>query len=518
MKIKNLTPFLFGSKVTSRRPPAPEMVLIVRARFKLEPGAPVSLPEGHPVLAQGTLRGDVFRDDDDDQTGECLYPSDFADFKPQADVLLRGTHTTPRGEHMTECPARFSVGAWSKILLRPQTPTAGFGPLSPHRPERRNKLGKNYGKSYRKERAPYFADDFDWAYFNAAPPDQRLPYLRGDEELLFQNLHPAAEVFQSRLPGLRIRAFASDLQGRFREVPMNLDTLLADLDEGALYLVWRGLTEAKEDDLSDQTALIASEPLAEPPLPESHYRDILQRFQADPLEIAEHLPPELAEEWRALEALEKRRAAAAPLAGAPDEAPLSSLLEALLGGLAKPEQERIRGAMQSLSRVALPDGKLLGGVLGEALRARRLDAAVAAPLSPGASPPVIANAQSRRAFRALARAVEEARARAAARGKPLQGMDAWDKLCGDPKLAALGFSPVEPRDPGEIGPGSDLSGQDLSDRDLSGRDLSGADLSGAILSGTNLRGSAAPSSRARSSSRPCSSRQTSGAPISKARI
>src|SRR5262249_12454151 len=145
-----------------------------------------------------------------------------------------------KGFHTPELPNIEHAGE----LLRSRSDSpmpAGFGPLSPHRPDRRAKVGENYGTSYRKKRAPYYADDFDWSYFNAAPPDQQVPYLRGDEELVFQNLHPAVEVFRSRLPGLRIRAFANDLEGRFREVPMNLDTLLADLDEGALYLVWRGL-------------------------------------------------------------------------------------------------------------------------------------------------------------------------------------------------------------------------------------------------------------------------------------
>ena len=551
MKSKNLTPFLFGSRVTSRRPPQPEMVLIVKAKLTLRPGAPLALPEGHPVLAQGTLRGDVFRDDDDDQTGECLYPSDFADFKPQADVLLRGSCHTPGKKRMTECPVRFGVGAWSKILrvvghrvwmdgvlgpamsdpvpfdrmtlddrhsfggpehplnpvgkgfgtrelpniehvedllrTRSDRPTpAGFGPLSPSRPERRAKVGKRYGKPYREKRAPYYAEDFDWSFFNAAPPDQRLPYLRGDEELLFQNLHPAAEVFRSRLPGLRIRAFASDLPGRLREVPMVLDTLLADLDEEALHLVWRGLTETKEDDLSDQTVIIGSEPLGEPPLPVEHYRDALQRFEADPVEIGDHLPPDLKEEWGALQALGEQRAKGTP----PDTKgldPVSALLKIQLGDVAKASQEKVRKAMASLWRLVLPGGRLLGSVIEEALRDQPPAPHAGAPLNPG-SVPVIPDALIRTAFRTLVRAVEGARARTAAQGQPLKGMEEWDKLLRDPKLNSMGLSPVEPRAPDSIGPGSDLSGQDLSDRDLSGRDLTGADLTGAILSGAILRG------------------------------
>jgi len=552
MKSKNLTPFLFGSKVTSRRPPQPEAVLIVKAKLTLKPGAPLALPEGHPVLAQGTLRGDVFRDDDHDQTGELLYPSDLADFKPQADVILRGTCHTPGKKRMTECPVRFGVGGWSKILRvvghrvwmdgalgpamsdpvpfdrmplddrhsfggpghplnpvgrgfstrelpnveHPEAPLrnradhpmpAGFGPLSPHRPERQAKIGKNYGKAYREKRAPYYADDFDWGFFNAAPPDQRVPHLRGDEELLFQNLHPDAEVFRSRLPGLRIRAFSSDSAGRFVEVPMVLDTLVADLDEEALHLVWRGITDAKDDELSDQTVLIASERLADTPLPWDHYREILQRFEADPLEIENQLPADLKDDWRALQALGEQRAQGAPPPDTSGLDPVSALLKAQLGDVAKPQQEKVRKAMESLSRVALPGGKLLGSAIEQALRDQRPAPRPTAPLDPKVAP-VIPDAQIRKAFRTLVRTVEGAKAGAAAQGKPLQGMEEWDKLLGDPKLASMGLSPIEPSAADDIGPGSDLSGRDLSDRDLSGRDLSGADLTGAILSGANLRG------------------------------
>ncbi|WP_437337240.1 DUF2169 family type VI secretion system accessory protein [Sorangium sp. So ce394] len=551
MANKNLTPFLFGSKVTSRRPPQPEMTLIVRAKFNLRPGAPLSLPEGHPVLAQETLRGDVFRDDDHDMTGECLYPSDLADFKPHADVLLLGTCHTPGKARMTECPVRFGVGSWSKILRvvgdrvwmdgllgpamsdpvpfdrmplgdrysfggpeHPLNPVgkghgtrelpnvenaddlllsrsdrpapAGFGPLSPNWPDRRARVGKQYGKSYREKRAPYYAEDFDWTFFNAARPDQWLPYLRGDEELLFQNLHPDAEVFRSRLPGLRIRVFVKDAERGFREVPMHLDTLLADLDKEALYLTWRGLTEVTDDDLSLTTTLVASEPLDGPSPPPEHYREILERFEADPLEIEQQIAPELKEEWKALQALAKKGDETAP----PDASgldPLSALLKARLGDAAKPQQDKIRRAMAGLAGIAVPGGKALGGLIADALRNLPRSSPALPPPSADA-PPVVTDAQLRTAFRRVARAVEEAKSLAAARGAQVPALAAWDKLASDPKLASLGLSAAPPRPPGQPGPGSDLSDQDLSEQDLSGVDLTGANLTGAILTGANLRG------------------------------
>ncbi len=360
MKTKNLTPFPFGTKVTSRRPPRPEMTLVLRAAYVLAPGRPLAVPAGPSMVAQGPMSADTYRDDDAERAGECLYPGDFADWKPRADLMLRGTCHTPFGKPLAECPVRFSVGRWSKILRvsgrrfwsddkpgavmsetapftkmpvdyahafggpgyapnpaglgfaglelpnvehagnvvrarRDDHGPAGFGPHNPAWPQRAPKVGKEYGPRWKKERSPYYSEDFDWTYFNAAPADQQLDgYLRGDERVVFQNLHPTEQVFETALPGLRIRAFVKDDKARFREVTMRLDTLFADLDEGRLYLTWRGLDAIETDDRKDVLwALVASEPLADAPLPEAHYREVLDAFEADPLEIKARVPAEM---------------------------------------------------------------------------------------------------------------------------------------------------------------------------------------------------------------------------------
>ncbi len=306
MKVKNLTPFPFGAKVTSRRPPQPEMTLVLRARYILEPGKPLSLPEGPPLGAQGPLTAEVFADDD--RSGECLYPGDFADYKPRADLLIRAICHVPDGKPLATCPAKISIGKWSKILRvtgvrawsdkgesavasqplaftempvdyahafggprSPENPVgqgsrdsdvlpniehagtvvrsradapppAGFGPLNPGWRQRAEKLGTKYGPGYKEKRAPYYAEDFDWSYFNAAPADQQLDYFRGDEEIVLQNLHATAPLFSIRLPSLRVRAFVKDDKAQFREVAMVLDTVFIEPEEGRLSLTWRGST------------------------------------------------------------------------------------------------------------------------------------------------------------------------------------------------------------------------------------------------------------------------------------
>jgi uncharacterized protein YjbI with pentapeptide repeats len=536
MRIKNLTPFLAGYKVTSRKPPRPEMTLVVRATYVLAPGEPLRVPEGLHPLSQGHLTAETFREDDDDRAGACVYPGDFADFKLRAEVMLRGACHPPSGRPVRECPVRFSVGTWSKSLYvvgprawageaiseplpftkmplgyenafggpgyapnpagkgvgtkelpnvelagervreRGDRPApAGFGPLNPTWPQRNGKLGKEYGEAWRRERAPYYAVDFDWSYFSAAAPDQQLEgYLRGDEEVTFQNLHPAAPIFSVRLPGRRIRAFVDDTRGRFREAHMSLDTLFADLEEGRLYLTYRGVEPVEEDDLADVRAvLVADEPLGAAPEAEIVYRDRMEAFVRDPAGLEEAVPPHLRGAWAAM-----RKPAAPKAPGGAD--PVSDLIGDKLGGLAGPEQARIRSAVAAFLAMPAPPGVDMKAALARAVNdLPRRPPPLPAPSLAGPPRVPIGDALGR-AIAAGAVAKESA----AAAGAPPPALGPLDALAQDPRLARLDAAKRGP--PPEPGPGCDLSGYDLSGRDLRGVDLRGANLSDAILAGAQL--------------------------------
>jgi uncharacterized protein YjbI with pentapeptide repeats len=555
MLTKNLTPFLLGAKVCSRRPPAPEMTLIVRGTFLLVRDGPVTAVEG--LMEQGPLTAEVFSDDDEDRRGECLYGGDFADFKLRAEVLVKGTCHAPGKKPVTECPVLFRVGGWSKMLrvvgprvwtdsvLGPafsepqpftempisyanafggpgfapnpvgkgyktrELPTveaagapirtrsdhpapAGFGPLSPTWPQRAGKLGKEYGERWRKERAPYQAEDFDWSFFNAAPPDQQMEgYLRGDEEVTLQNLHPAAPVFTTRLPGLRVRAFVKDAEGRFREVAMSLDTLLAEPDEGTLELTWRGVTPVKADDLADvATVLCASEKLESERLPEAHYRAALEAFERDPVGLEARLPPGFAD------AAERRRKerAGEPLPAEPgDEAldPISRMLHKRMGSFAAAEQAKLRDAMQQVVQAApKKDGIDLQAAADAAERRAEDVPPTAFSGKPGAMPDIGLRRVMRRVLE------QTAELKKSLEGKPIppaeiEKLRALEQLPFEPRLSQMdpGYTPpVEPISTDAPGPHKNLAEQDLTRRDLRGMDLTGADLTGAILTRADLRG------------------------------
>jgi uncharacterized protein YjbI with pentapeptide repeats len=551
---KNLTPFLFGAKLTSRRPPQPEMTAVVRATFALSPGAPLT-----PLrdLDQGHLTAEVFEEGDDKRLGECIYPGDFADYKLNAEVMLRGTCYAPGGKPLTECPVRFSVGGWSKILRvvgprvwsdsakgavmssplaftqmpvtyansfggpgyaknpagkgygTSELPTiesaaqpvrsksdqlepAGFGPLNPAWPQRSGKVGKSYGKAYRETRAPYYAEDFDWSYFSAAPPDQQIQgYLRGDEEISLHNLHKDAPTLTARLPGIRVRVFVNDVEKRFREVGMSLDTLFVDTDKSTIVLTWRGVDKVRETDLRDVVSvLIASEPLEERPQPERSYQALLEEFERDPTGIASAISKDDAEILDRARREKAGEALPADLRGEELD-PVSAVLQRKLGGAKREEQEKVREAMKGALALPRPQAETTPkvDVAGEVAKGTK-EPAEEPPIAVSAKPGAIPNLRLRDKVRSLMAKVEELKKAAAESKADLKGTEKLDEIPNNPAWKALDpeYTPPGPLPTDEPGPGRDLSERDFTGKDLRGVDLSGATLRGTIFTRANLTG------------------------------
>ena len=89
----------------------------------------------------------------------------------------------------------------SPNLVCPNHPgrTIGFGPIARGWAPRGAKLNESLRTAI--DRAdPEVPTAFDWGYFQAAPPDQRIPYLSGDEWVLLENLHPRFPRVRARLP------------------------------------------------------------------------------------------------------------------------------------------------------------------------------------------------------------------------------------------------------------------------------------------------------------------------------
>ncbi|MCA9628837.1 MAG: pentapeptide repeat-containing protein [Myxococcales bacterium] len=204
------------------------LVAVVKLSLTLDPNVQRAAV---PKQEADWLSGEFFQDDD--PAGLLLYGGDFAPYKRLVDVTL-----SP--------PARLSEVRERVLELGPlrRMRTNGgiqdFGPLHPLQPPRSQLLG-TFDEAWLRDRWPYFPGDFDFNYFNAAPVEQRMERLRGDERLTLQGFLP--EELQTRLPGIAVRAFAQYARTagyRFQEIALRLDTLHVDLKANSLQLVSRG--------------------------------------------------------------------------------------------------------------------------------------------------------------------------------------------------------------------------------------------------------------------------------------
>lgn len=153
---------------------------------------------------------------------------------------------------------------------------AGFGPLGLDWQQRAGKLG-TYDQKWIESRWPWFPEDMDWTYFNAAPGDQIIGrYFRGDEKVVIENMHPEHVKIETTLPGFRMRCFIEKhAEGKeiFKEVKTRLDTIWLFPEQEMGVLIWRAVTEVKNEDAEEISAVfVPMESLKEPPETIEYYR------------------------------------------------------------------------------------------------------------------------------------------------------------------------------------------------------------------------------------------------------
>jgi uncharacterized protein YjbI with pentapeptide repeats len=428
---------------------------------------------------------------------------------------------------------------------RPQP--AGFGPLGRMLAQRFSRLGTYKGK-WLEERWPWFPTDFDWGHFNAAPPEMQLEtYLRGDEELYFENVHPEYPQYESRLPGLRVRCFVNTSaeteteQDRFDEVSMVLDTLWVDMEAEKLVLVWRGWTEVLSEDYEEvRHVFIMSEPVDKAPqaLDQCHglFLAALAEYEAE-WEMAPEEPeePETPEEPEEPEAPEEPSIGPPELAADADaEAAAQKEKEALvkkveaqtaavfaqLGidmGSLPPEMQQKAKEQQAriISKLTEGDPAKVMDMERAGLETQMKDTFAKMGVDINKPPPVSAKAKAEQARFMKALGIDPATAAADPHlGKFLAAMPALlPKLGLDPenldpliKEAEKRREQLEPppgveeeETPEEKAPpltreiveeraarGESFAGEDLRGLDLSALDFKGLDFTGANLAGVSL--------------------------------
>jgi uncharacterized protein YjbI with pentapeptide repeats len=191
-----------------------------------------------------------------------------------ADEIVNGLKVR-RLPHV-EMPGRGSVAPGQPAA------SAGFGALMPHWPQRMALMGTDYGDAWLQNDFPGFASDMDWAYFNAAPPDQRWA---GAQEVPsgaayeIWNMHPTQAVLAGRLPDWRARCFSSFHEdgGELCEAALRLTTVWFVPHLRRAVLIWHGSFDIAQDDAADMKHIMPALELADAPRALSHYQEVLQR-------------------------------------------------------------------------------------------------------------------------------------------------------------------------------------------------------------------------------------------------
>ncbi len=406
----------------------------------------------------------------------------------------------------------------------PQRP-AGFGPISKFWTARKQLLGPHDRKPL-EEPIAEIPDRFDWRYFCAAPTDQQIDRLHGDEWIVLDGMHPELDRLQTQLPSARAEArwhpIGADGVGEAHPIELFADTLLIDANRGVCSVVWRGSVPLSGVDAAAQMRFYAGVELPGSPIPWIDPDDIRPAASRRAPDLtAPQKQAALPDKTVTLSKEEEQRAAAQPAA---PFSPAAALLEQELSdhtmtlavdeqasvarrpvapfaigapGLAPPPRP-IAGAPwspQPAARVPFQPGQdetmalgapTLGATPAAAPRAveppRIAPPRMEAPIL-AAPPAALAPAASR------APAVSEERKRAMATLAEQGSFDDADLTGVD--LSSLDFSGrsmARCKLRGAKLTAATLAGARLEDADLSGASLEEADLSGAALTRAVLAG------------------------------
>lgn len=261
------------------------ITVVAKATFGLVHEGPARLLPPDDLVSEDRVRDPV--------TGALDEASDLAPYLPSAGVLLAGHAHAPGGRPAPVMAVRLSLYREQRPLLdrtlhvfgyRPPVPgaspqpfqkiplrwerayggagvednpagsgaalpnvvdpgdatrPAGFGPIARGWGPRRRLLGGADAAALGKP-VPELPEGCDFRWFHAAPVEQQIELLRGDEWIVMEGMHPSLARVSTRLPGARAEARLDVPGAPRRPLEMLADTLLIDADRQVCSVVWRG--------------------------------------------------------------------------------------------------------------------------------------------------------------------------------------------------------------------------------------------------------------------------------------
>jgi uncharacterized protein DUF2169 len=171
------------------------------------------------------------------------------------DVLVGGHACAPQGKPAARLRAGLEIRRGTDVVLSKSleiaAPPGGavFAARLPLGPIARPRLAAE---------PLVLPDPIDAVAFQAAPADQRLARLFGDERIVLSGMDPATERIEAALPSPAAHALLSGpgLPFEGRAVALVPDMLVLDVDRRLCSIVWRGAERIEE--LPDQYELLGS--------------------------------------------------------------------------------------------------------------------------------------------------------------------------------------------------------------------------------------------------------------------
>ncbi|CAN98318.1 hypothetical protein predicted by Glimmer/Critica [Sorangium cellulosum So ce56] len=250
MQIVARCPLKAASLLWHPRAGATALTLLCKATFELRPGRSRLAAEQDALSTLDTYA--------DDARTILITASDMCPFKRRADVLFNGHAYAPSGHQAPSIVVRLIVGKLDKSIEvhadrgwngQQRWSVVDFRPVAPSSPLRAALLGR-HAKAWDPQtwNTRPLPDDFDGAFFNAAPVDQQIPELTGDEIIALEHLSPVHPRLVTRLSRIVPRASVQRENRDLELVRLRCDTLSIDGDRGVASLVFRGLVPLSHPD------------------------------------------------------------------------------------------------------------------------------------------------------------------------------------------------------------------------------------------------------------------------------
>ncbi len=155
-------------------------------------------------------------------------------------------------------------------LIDPDAPrqrVGGFAPIPRTFSARRARLRTADRKGLSKSILE-IAEDFDWSYFQAAPDDQQVAELAGNEVIELYGMHPRRSVVKLRLPriGAEARLYTRDDTADEPPFRLRAGTIHIDTNKQTCSVVWHGHVPLADEQLANRCVIAGGLSTDEEPL------------------------------------------------------------------------------------------------------------------------------------------------------------------------------------------------------------------------------------------------------------